>query len=155
MLASAARAPYAGAMSRVSFLGLGTMGGPIARHLAEAGHNVTVYNRSFDKAEAWVAKHGGRMARTPAEAAKGAEAVLSCVGADADLAEVTLGESGAFAAMAAGALFIDHTTVSAHIARRLAEEGDARGLLVVDAPVSGGQAGGRERHALDHVRRHA
>jgi 3-hydroxyisobutyrate dehydrogenase len=117
------------------------MGAPIARHLAEAGHEVVVYNRTSEKAEAWVTKHGGRFAATPAAAAEGCDAVLSCVGADRDLEEVTLGEQGAFRAMREGALFIDHTTVSAHIARRLASEGAERGLLVVDAPVSGGQAG--------------
>jgi 3-hydroxyisobutyrate dehydrogenase len=126
---------------RVSFLGLGVMGAPIARHLAAAGHVVTVYNRSPAKAVAWVAAHGGRAAPTPAAAASGAEVVLACVGADADLRAVTLGPDGAFAAMAPGSLFIDHTTVSAAIARELAEAGAASSLLVVDAPVSGGQAG--------------
>lgn len=115
------------------------MGAPIARHLATAGHDVTVYNRSADKAAGWVAAHGGRRAATPAEAAAGAEVVLACVGADADLRAVTLGPDGAFATMAPGSLFIDHTTVSAAIARELAEAG--QGLHVVDAPVSGGQAG--------------
>jgi 3-hydroxyisobutyrate dehydrogenase len=128
-------------MAQISFIGLGVMGGPMAGHLAAAGHDVTVFNRSRDKAEAWVARYGGRSAPTPAAAADGADAVFSCVGADADLEEVTLGANGAFAAMRAGSLFVDHTTVSARIARRLAEEGAARGLLVVDAPVSGGQAG--------------
>jgi 3-hydroxyisobutyrate dehydrogenase len=128
-------------MAKLAFIGLGVMGAPIARHLAEAGHEVVVYNRSSEKAEAWVAKNGGSFAPTPAAAAEGCDAVLSCVGADADLEEVTLGERGAFRAMREGALFIDHTTVSAHIARRLATEGAERGLLVVDAPVSGGQAG--------------
>lgn len=126
---------------RVSFIGLGTMGGPMARHLASAGHDVTVFNRSPETAAAWVAAHGGRSAASPALAAEGAEVVLACVGADADLREVTLGPDGAFAAMMPGALFIDHTTVSAAIARELAEAGTARGLHVVDAPVSGGQAG--------------
>jgi 3-hydroxyisobutyrate dehydrogenase len=126
---------------RVAFLGLGVMGAPMARHLAKAGHDVTVYNRTADKAAAWVAAHGGRSAPTPAAAAAGAEVVLACVGADADLRAVTLGPEGAFAAMAPGSLFIDHTTVSAAIARDLAEAGAARGLHVVDAPVSGGQAG--------------
>ncbi len=128
-------------MARLSFLGLGVMGAPIARHLAAAGHDVTVYNRTPAKADAWVAAHGGRIAATPADAARDADAVLACVGADDDLAEVMLGPDGCFAAMRAGALFVDHTTVSAKIARRLAEEGEGRGLLVVDAPVSGGQAG--------------
>jgi 3-hydroxyisobutyrate dehydrogenase len=128
-------------MAKLAFLGLGIMGAPMARHLAAAGHEVTVYNRSGDKAQAWVATHGGRSAATPAAAAAGADAVLACVGADADLRAVTLGPDGAFAAMAAGALFIDHTTVSAEIARELAQAGPGRGLLVIDAPVSGGQAG--------------
>jgi 3-hydroxyisobutyrate dehydrogenase len=113
----------------------------MARHLAAAGHGVTVYNRTPAKAAAWVAAHGGAHAPTPAAAAHGADVVIACVGADADLEAVTLGADGALAAMRPGALFIDHTTVSAAIARRLAQEGDARGLMVVDAPVSGGQAG--------------
>lgn len=128
-------------MARVAFIGLGVMGFPMAGHLAKAGHDVTVYNRSAAKADAWVRQHGGRAAATPAAAAEGAEAVFACVGADADLRAVTLGPDGAFAAMAPGALFADHTTVSAEIARELAAEGASRGLLVLDAPVSGGQAG--------------
>ena len=125
----------------IAYLGLGAMGAPMARHLAAAGHHLTVYNRTPAKAAAWVAAHGGRSAPTPAAAAAGADVVIACVGADADLEAVTLGEDGAFAAMQPGTLFIDHTTVSAAIARRLAAEGDARALHVVDAPVSGGQAG--------------
>jgi 3-hydroxyisobutyrate dehydrogenase len=126
---------------RISFLGLGVMGAPMARHLGKAGHDVTVYNRTAAKAAAWVTAHGGRSAATPAEAAAGAEVVIACVGADNDLRAVTLGPDGAFAAMAPGTLFIDHTTVSAAIARELAEAGAARQLHVLDAPVSGGQAG--------------
>ena len=126
---------------RVSFLGLGVMGAPMARHLAGAGHAVTVYNRSPAKAAAWVEANGGQTAATPAAAADGAEMVLACVGADADLRAVTLGPDGAFAAMAPGSVFVDHTTVSAAIARELAQAGAALALLVVDAPVSGGQAG--------------
>jgi len=126
---------------RISFLGLGVMGAPMARHLAKAGHDITVYNRTSAKAAAWVAAHGGNGAATPAKAASDAEVVIACVGADADLRAVTLGPDGAFAAMAPGTLFIDHTTVSAAIARELAEAGAARQLHVVDAPVSGGQAG--------------
>ena len=126
---------------RISFFGLGVMGAPMARHLAKAGHDVTVYNRTPAKAAAWVAAHGGNSAATPAKAAFDAEVVISCVGADADLRAVTLGPDGAFAAMAPRTLFIDHTTVSATIARELAEAGAARQLHVVDAPVSGGQAG--------------
>ena len=128
-------------MAKVSFIGLGVMGAPMAGHLARAGHDVTVYNRTPAKADEWAARYGGRHAPTPAAAAEGADAVFSCVGADHDLEEVTLGTDGAFAAMRPGALFVDHTTVSAHIARRLAAEGAERSLLVVDAPVSGGQAG--------------
>ena len=128
-------------MAKVSFLGLGAMGAPIARHLAAAGHDVTVYNRTRQKAEAWVAQHGGQLAPTPAAAAEDADAVLSCVGADGDLEAVTLRSDGCFRAMKKGALYIDHTTASAKIARQLAVEGRDRGLLVVDAPVSGGQSG--------------
>ncbi|MDB5680077.1 NAD(P)-dependent oxidoreductase [Sphingomonas bacterium] len=128
-------------MARVAFIGLGVMGAPIARHLAGAGHEVTVYNRTADKAAAWVAAHGGRSAATPAEAARDQDAVLTCVGNDEDLAAVTLGDDGAFGAMHEGAVFIDHTTVSADIARRLADEADRRGVHALDAPVSGGQAG--------------
>ena len=128
-------------MARIAFIGLGVMGAPIAGHLAAAGHELSVYNRSPEKAAAWVAAHGGRQAETPAAAAAEAEAVIACVGANVDVEEVTLGPTGAFEAMAEGALFIDHTTVSARLARRLAEEAEIRGLHCVDAPVSGGQAG--------------
>lgn len=125
-------------MARIAFIGLGVMGAPMARHLAAAGHELTVYNRTLAKAEAWVAAHGGRLARTPAEASASAEVVITCVGNDADLRSVTLGPYGAFGAMASGTLFIDHTTVSAEIARELAA---TPGIACVDAPVSGGQAG--------------
>ena len=128
-------------MSRIAFIGLGVMGGPIARHLGAAGHDMTVFNRSRHKTEAWVAAHGGTLATSPAEAAKGADVVVSCVGTDDDLASVTLGRDGAFAAMTKGALFIDHTTVSARIARQLGVEARGRGLLCVDGPMTGGQAG--------------
>jgi 3-hydroxyisobutyrate dehydrogenase len=128
-------------MTNIAFIGTGVMGAPMAGHLVTAGHTVTVYNRSRAKAEAWAEKYGGTVAATPAEAAAGKDAVFSCVGNDDDLAEITLGADGVFGTMTAGALFVDHTTVSAKIARRLAEEGGAKGLLVVDAPVSGGQAG--------------
>jgi 3-hydroxyisobutyrate dehydrogenase len=128
-------------MSRIAFIGLGVMGGPIARHLSKAGHRMTVYNRSNAKADMWVSEHGGTKAASPAEAAKDADVVVSCVGTDDDLASITLGRDGVFAAMAKGALFIDHTTVSARIARQLAVEAKGRGLLCVDAPVTGGQAG--------------
>jgi len=128
-------------MAKLAYLGLGVMGAPMARHLAAAGHDLTVYNRSPAKAEAWVKANGGHMARNAAEAAEGADAVFSCVGTDDDVAEVTLGKDGAFRAMKRGALFVDHTTVSAKIARQLGVEGRDKGLLVLDAPVSGGQAG--------------
>jgi 3-hydroxyisobutyrate dehydrogenase len=117
------------------------MGAPMAGHLVKAGHTVTVFNRSRDKAEAWAKQYGGSVADTPADAARDKDAVLSCVGTDTDLEAITLGEDGAFSAMAEGTLFVDHTTVSAAIARRLAGAADERGLLSVDAPVSGGQAG--------------
>lgn len=126
-------------MSSITFIGLGVMGAPMAGHLARAGHEVTVYNRTAEKAAAWVAEYGGRSAATPALAARGADVVFSCVGNDDDLRAVTLGPDGAIAAMRAGALFVDHTTVSAAIARELA--GSRGDVLVLDAPVSGGQAG--------------
>jgi 3-hydroxyisobutyrate dehydrogenase len=127
---------------KVAFLGLGVMGGPMAGHLAAAGHQVTVYNRTASKAQAWVAKHGGRAAPTPREAAEGAEFVFVCVGNDADLRAVVAGdEDGAFAGMAAGATLVDHTTASADIARALHGMARSRGLHFVDAPVSGGEAG--------------
>ncbi len=125
-------------MAKLAFIGTGVMGAPMAGHLVAAGHDVTVYNRTAAKAAAWAEKYGSSVADTPAAAARDAAAVFACVGNDDDLAAVTLGPDGAFAAMADGALFVDHTTVSATIARRLAD--DTR-LLVLDAPVSGGQAG--------------
>ncbi|MBP2514749.1 NAD(P)-dependent oxidoreductase [Sphingomonas sp. PvP018] len=124
-------------MAKLAFIGTGVMGAPMAGHLVAAGHDVTVYNRSQAKALAWADKYGGSVADTPALAARDADAVFTCVGNDDDLAAVTLAEDGVFAAMRDDAVFVDHTTVSAAIARRLAE---AR-ALVVDAPVSGGQAG--------------
>jgi 3-hydroxyisobutyrate dehydrogenase len=117
------------------------MGAPMARHLAAAGHTLLVYNRTADRAREWVSQHGGIFAATPAAAAGGADAVITCVGADADVEEVTLGANGAFRNMRGGALLVDHTTASAKLARRLAEAGRKHGLLAVDAPVSGGQAG--------------
>ena len=128
-------------MAHIAFIGLGVMGGPIARHLSTAGHSMTVYNRSRSKAEKWAEAHGGVIAASPAEAARDADAVVNCVGTDDDLASITLGRDGAFAAMRKGTLFIDHTTVSARIARQLAVEAKGRGLLCVDAPMTGGQAG--------------
>lgn len=129
-------------MAKVAFIGLGIMGYPMAAHLKNrGGHDVTVYNRTAAKAEKWVAEHGGAMAPTPAEAARDKDFVFACVGNDDDLRSVTLGEDGAFAAMKAGAVFIDNTTASATIARALASEAQKRGLGFIDAPVSGGQAG--------------
>jgi 3-hydroxyisobutyrate dehydrogenase len=125
----------------VAFLGLGVMGHPMAGHLARAGHAVTVYNRTASKADAWVAEYGGRAAATPREAAAGAQLVFACVGNDADLRSVVLGADGAFAGMADAAVFVDHTTASAEIARELHGAALAHGLQFVDAPVSGGQAG--------------
>ncbi len=126
---------------RIAFIGTGVMGGPIAGHLVGAGHHLTVFNRTRAKADAWVAANGGAAAASPAEAAKDADIVLSCVGTDDDLAQVTLGRDGAFKAMPKGALFVDHTTVSARIARQLSVEAETLGLLSVDAPVSGGESG--------------
>ena len=126
---------------KVAFLGLGVMGYPMARHLASKGHTVTVYNRTFAKAEKWVADHGGSAARTPREAAAGQEIVFACVGNDDDLRAVTLGADGAFAGMDKGAVFVDHTTASADVARELYAAAGDLGLGFVDAPVSGGQAG--------------
>ncbi len=128
-------------MARIAFIGLGVMGAPMARHLAAAGHALAVYNRTADKARDWVTQHGGTFAATPAAAAGGADVVITCVGADRDVEDVTLGSGGAFRNMRPGALFIDHTTASAKLARRLAEEARRHGLNAVDAPVSGGQAG--------------
>lgn len=128
-------------MAKVAFLGLGVMGYPMAGHLARAGHAVTVYNRTVEKAAKWAAEHGGSHAATPAAAAAGAEFVMACVGNDDDLATVCRGTDGAFAGMAEGAVFVDHTTVSARITRTLALEAQAAGIGFVDAPVSGGQAG--------------
>jgi 3-hydroxyisobutyrate dehydrogenase-like beta-hydroxyacid dehydrogenase len=126
---------------RVAFLGLGVMGHPMAGHLARAGHQVTVYNRSAAKAQAWVAEYGGQSAPTPREAAAGAEFVFACVGNDDDLRSVVLGADGAFAGMAPGAVFVDHTTASAEVARELYGAARTLGLQFIDAPVSGGQAG--------------
>ena len=128
-------------MARIAFIGLGAMGAPMARHLAAAGHSLTLVNRNPDKARAWVAKHGGAFAATPAAAAGNADAVIACVGADEDVEEVTLGPNGAFRNMSADTLFIDHTTISAKAARRISEAGEKQGISCVDAPVSGGQAG--------------
>lgn len=128
-------------MARVAWIGLGVMGFPMARHLQKNGHDVTVYNRSLAKADAWVAEHGGRSAPTPAAAALSAEFVFCCVGNDDDLRAVTTGPDGAFRGMGAGSVFVDHTTASAEVARELYAEAGKRGIAFLDAPVSGGQAG--------------
>lgn len=128
-------------MAKVAFLGLGVMGFPMAGHLAAKGHEVTVYNRTFAKAEAWTQKHKGRAARTPREAAQGQEIVFCCVGNDEDLRSVVLGPDGAFAGMQKGAIFYDNTTASADVARELYAAGKKIGVDFIDAPVSGGQAG--------------
>ncbi len=126
---------------RVAFLGLGVMGHPMAGHLARAGHRVTVYNRSPAKAVDWQASYGCERAATPAAAAAGAEFVFACVGNDDDLRSVVLGSDGAFAGMVPGAIFVDHTTASAAVARELHADAIEHGLHFIDAPVSGGQAG--------------
>lgn len=128
-------------MARVAFIGLGVMGYPMAGHIAKAGHEVCVYNRTAEKAEKWVKEFGGSHAPTPAEAAKDCEFVFACVGNDDDLRSVTLGEDGAFNTMNEGTIFIDNTTASAAIARELSEAAAARKFDFLDAPVSGGQAG--------------
>jgi 3-hydroxyisobutyrate dehydrogenase len=128
-------------MAKVAFLGLGVMGYPMAGHLAKAGHEVTVYNRTTAKAEAWAKEHGGGHAATPREAAAGCDFVMSCVGNDDDLRSVCLGEDGAFAGMEKGAVFVDHTTVSAKVTRELYDAAATGGIAFVDAPISGGQAG--------------
>ncbi len=128
-------------MAKLAFLGLGVMGYPMAGHLAAAGHDVTVYNRTAAKAEKWVAQHGGAMGQTPAQAAAGAEMVMACVGNDDDLRSVCTGDDGAFASMAEGAIFVDHTTVSAAVTRELHDLAAEKGIGYVDAPISGGQAG--------------
>ena len=148
-------------MAKVAFLGLGVMGYPMAGHLAAAGHDVTVYNRTKSKSEAWVTQHGGSLGDTPAAAAKGAEIVFACVGNDDDLRSVCTGENGAFGAMERGTIFVDHTTVSAKVTAELFADGKGLGIQFVDAPISGGQAGaengvlsimcGGEQDAYDKV----
>ncbi len=147
---------------KVAFLGLGVMGLPMAGHLARAGHEVTVYNRTAAKAQAWAEEFGGKSAPTPREAAAGAQIVFACVGNDDDLRSVVLGDDGAFAGMASGAIFVDHTTASADVARELYALAREQGLQFVDAPVSGGQAGavngvltvmcGGEQQAFDTIK---
>jgi 3-hydroxyisobutyrate dehydrogenase-like beta-hydroxyacid dehydrogenase len=128
-------------MTNVAFIGLGVMGFPMAGHLAKAGHAVTVYNRTPKKAKDWVKKHGGRLAATPAQAAQGADIVCACVGNDNDVRSVVFGADGILAGMKPGAIFVDHTTASATVAREIGSEAKNRGLGFLDAPVSGGQAG--------------
>lgn len=128
-------------MAKVAFLGLGVMGYPMAGHLAAAGHEVTVFNRTAAKAESWVAQHGGASAATPAEAAREAEFIFACVGEDDDVRQMTTGENGAFSSMQKEAIFIDNTTASADVAREIYAAATAAGLHFIDAPVSGGQAG--------------
>ena len=125
----------------VAFIGLGVMGYPMAGHLTSAGYDVTVYNRTVAKAEKWAEEHGGRAAATPAEAARGADIVLGCVGNDDDVRAVVTGANGALSAMAAGTIYVDHTTASASLARELESAASERGVGFLDAPVSGGQAG--------------
>jgi 3-hydroxyisobutyrate dehydrogenase len=129
-------------MAKVAFLGLGVMGFPMAGHLvAKGGHEVTVYNRTAAKSNAWAEKFGGRAAATPKAAAEGQDFVMACVGNEDDLRAVTIGAEGAFAGMKSGAVFVDHTTASAEVARQLDAEATKRGFQFIDAPVSGGQAG--------------
>jgi 3-hydroxyisobutyrate dehydrogenase len=128
-------------MAKIGFIGLGIMGAPMARHLKAKGHELTVYNRTRAKAETWVADHGGRVAETPRAAAEGQEFVLACVGNDDDLRQVTIGSNGAFEGLGRDAIFVDHTTASAEVARELHEVATQRGAAFIDAPVSGGQAG--------------
>ena len=128
-------------MAKIGFLGLGVMGYPMAGHLQTHGHQVTVYNRTQAKADNWVRDHNGAQAATPAAAATGADFVMACVGNDDDLRSVSLGENGAFSAMDPGAVFVDHTTVSAQVTKELAGQWGARGGKFIDAPISGGQAG--------------
>jgi 3-hydroxyisobutyrate dehydrogenase len=138
---STSRTYEAIAPQAVAFLGLGVMGHPMAGHLARAGHRVTVYNRTGAKAQAWATEYGGYAAPSPREAAAGAAIVFACVGNDDDLRSVVLGADGALAGMASGAVFVDHTTASAAVARELDAAAGSRGLAFIDAPVSGGQAG--------------
>jgi len=128
-------------MSTVAFIGLGVMGYPMAGYLSKNGHDVRVFNRTREKAQQWVKEHGGVACDTPRDAASGCELVMACVGNDDDLRSVTLGENGAFAGMGEGTIFVDHTTASANVARELYALGKANGIGVLDAPVSGGQAG--------------
>ncbi len=125
----------------VAFIGLGVMGYPMAGYISKGGHNVTVFNRTKSKAEKWIKEYKGKMADTPAEAAKDAEYIFTCVGNDNDLREVTFGDNGAFETIKKGAVYIDNTTASATIAREIHEYAKKNGFGALDAPVSGGQAG--------------
>ena len=128
-------------MYNLAFIGLGVMGFPMAGHLATAGHNVTVYNRSSDKAKKWRSKYKGKIAATPADAAEGADFIMSCVGNDDDLREVTIGKDGAFSKIRKGSIFIDHTTVSTLVTKELFDTASQMAFDYIDAPISGGQAG--------------
>jgi 3-hydroxyisobutyrate dehydrogenase len=128
-------------MAKIAFLGLGVMGYPMAGHLVTAGHNVTVYNRTISKAKKWISEFSGVMAETPSVAVKNADFVMSCVGNDRDLLDITVGESGAFSQMKKGSVFIDHTTVSAKVTEELYQKSQTLGINFVDAPISGGQTG--------------
>ena len=128
-------------MSNLAFIGLGVMGFPMAGHLAKAGHNVTVYNRSSDKAKKWCSEYNGQIAATPADAAEGADFIMCCVGNDDDLLEVTTGSGGAFSKIDQGSVFVDHTTVSARVTNELFNSAIEMGFDFIDAPISGGQAG--------------
>src|SRR3990172_10580474 len=133
-------------MNKVAWIGLGVMGFPMAGHLkTRGGHDVVVFNRTRAKVDAFLAQFGGALASTPAEAAQGAAFVFTCVGNDDDLRAVTLGRNGAFDALGKGAIFVDHTTASARIARELHEAATERGASALDAPVSGGQSGAENR----------
>jgi len=129
---------------KIAFIGLGVMGAPMAGHVARAGHEVTVYNRTRAKADAWAARYGGRASATPRDAARGAQIVFSCVGNDDDVRAVATGAEGAFHGMDRGAIFVDHTTASAALAVELDREARERGLFALDAPVSGGQSGAEQ-----------
>ena len=128
-------------MSHLAFIGLGVMGFPMAGHLAKAGHSVTVYNRNSDKAKKWCSEYNGQIAATPADAAKGADFIMCCVGNDNDLREVTIGPNGAFSKIRSGSTFVDHTTVSARVTNELFDICTELGFDYIDAPISGGQAG--------------
>ena len=149
-------------MYNLAFIGLGVMGFPMAGHLAKAGHNLTVFNRTSDKAKKWCSVYPGKIAATPAEAAEGADFIMCCVGNDDDLRSVTIGSDGAFSKIKKGAVFVDHTTVSTRVTKELFEISKDKGFNFIDAPVSGGQAGaengllsimcGGEQHVFDRVK---